>query len=63
MGEASDSDDTDNEMILGEDTGIKGTSDIANRDTLSKQEKGLHPLDIDAHWLQVTSFHLECVCV
>ena len=54
MGEASDSDDTDNEMILGEDTGIKGTSDIANRDTLSKQEKGLHPLDIDAHWLPVT---------
>jgi hypothetical protein len=38
---------------MGEDTGIKGTSDIASRDTFSKQEKGLHPLDIDAHWLQV----------
>ena len=35
MGEASVSDDTDNEMIR-EDTGIKGTSDNANRDTPSK---------------------------
>merc|ERR1719189_2084674 len=38
---------------MAEDSGIQGVSNIAgNKDTLSKQEKGLHPLDIDAHWLQ-----------
>jgi len=51
-GDVSDSDDSDNEVVMGDDTGIKGTTDIANKDTLSKQEKGLHPMDVDAHWLQ-----------
>ena len=50
-GDASDSDDTDNEVVMGEDTGIKCTTDTASRDTLSKNEKALNPMDVDAHWL------------
>ena len=37
-------------MILGADTGIKGAE--GGKDSLRAQERGLHPLDIDAHWLQ-----------
>ena len=28
------------------------SSDLSAKDSLRAQEKGLHPLDIDAHWLQ-----------
>ena len=54
-GDSEDEDDlSDGEPILGEDTGIRGynSADIRSSDTFAKQEKGLHPLDIDAHWLQ-----------
>ena len=55
IGDSEDEDDmSDGEPILGEDTGIRGynSSDLRSSDTFAKQEKGLHPLDIDAHWLQ-----------
>ena len=42
----------DDDVVMAEDSGIRGIDGAGNRDTLSKQEKGLHPLDIDAHWLQ-----------
>ena len=48
-----DDDEDDDEVVMADDTGIRGVTDIAgSKDTFSKQEKGLHPLDIDAHWLQ-----------
>ena len=56
-GDVSEDEEEDEEeeddVVMAEDSGIQGVSNIAgNKDTLSKQEKGLHPLDIDAHWLQ-----------
>jgi len=40
-----------NEVILGADTGIMG-AEGGGKNSLRAQERGLHPLDIDAHWLQ-----------
>ena len=39
-------------FFIGEDTGIRGYSDVQTADSFAKHEKMLHPLDIDAHWLQ-----------
>ncbi len=39
-------------LFIGEDTGIRGYSDVQTADSFAKHEKMLHPLDIDAHWLQ-----------
>ena len=54
VNDSEEDDMSDGEPILGEDTGIRGynSSDVRSSDTFAKQEKGLHPLDIDAHWLQ-----------
>ena len=52
--EESDSDSED-EVILAKETGdsgIRGTDGSGAKDSLRAQERGLHPLDIDAHWLQ-----------
>jgi len=51
-GDDSDEDMSDDEPVLGEDTGIRGYSDVQTADSFAKHEKMLHPLDIDAHWLQ-----------
>jgi len=37
-----------NEVILGADTGIMG-AEGGGKNSLRAQERGLHPLDIDAH--------------
>ena len=39
-------------LYIGEDSGIRGYSDMKTADSFAKHEKLLHPLDIDAHWLQ-----------
>ena len=44
--------DEEDDVVMAEDTGIHGNITASSKDTFSKQEKGLHALDIDAHWLQ-----------
>ena len=51
-GEDSDEESDDEDVVMAEESGIKGMTEVAGRDTLGKQNKGLHPLDIHAHWLQ-----------